>query len=55
VRQKNYSFEALGWRKAEWADHFRRGDLIDLVFTPQINEYRGERLLYLSLEGAKRL
>ena len=55
VRQKNYSFEALGWRRAEWADHFRRGDLIDLVFTPQINEYRGERLIYLSLEGAKRL
>lgn len=54
VRQKDRSFEAIGWRKGDWVDLLRRGDIIDFVFTPQVNEYRGERLIYLSLEGIKK-
>lgn len=55
VKQKNQTFEAIGWQKGESIDYLRRGDMVDLVFTPQINDYRGEKQIYLSLQGIKKV
>ena len=55
VKQKNRAFEAIGWQQGEWSDCLRRGDLVDLVFTPQTNNYRGGQQVYLSLLGIKKV
>ncbi len=53
VNQKGRIFEALGWNRNDWAQSFRRGDIIDLVYSFQFSEYMGEKRLNLSLEDIK--
>jgi len=54
VRQDGRIFEALGWKKGEWADTICKGDVIDLVFSFQISNYLGERKYYLSIEDLRK-
>lgn len=53
VNQKGKIFEALGWNRNDWAQNFRRGDIIDLVYSFQFSEYMGEKRFNLSLEDIK--
>jgi single-stranded-DNA-specific exonuclease len=53
VNQKGRIFEALGWNRNDWAQSFRRGDIIDLVYSFQFSEYMGEKKFNLSLEDIK--
>jgi len=53
VNRKGRIFEALGWNRNDWAQSFRRGDIIDLVYSFQFSEYMGEKRLNLSLEDIK--
>jgi single-stranded-DNA-specific exonuclease len=53
VRQKGRIFEALGWERGEWAQSVQKGDKIDLAYSFQFSEYRGEEKLSLSLEDIK--
>ncbi|NOR54514.1 MAG: single-stranded-DNA-specific exonuclease RecJ, partial [Candidatus Aminicenantes bacterium] len=53
VNQKGRIFEALGWNRNDWAQNFKRGDIIDLVYSIQFSEYMGEKKLNLSLEDIK--
>ncbi len=54
LRQKGRVFEAIGWQKGAWADQLKRGDLLDVVFSPQENEFLGQESLYLSLEDIRK-
>ncbi len=53
VKKDGRVFEALGWRRGEWADQVKTGDRIDLVYTLQMSEYLGEEKLNLSLEDMR--
>jgi single-stranded-DNA-specific exonuclease len=50
LRQNGRVFEALGWRRGDWAERTHRGDLIDVVYSFQYSHYLGEERLNLSLE-----
>jgi single-stranded-DNA-specific exonuclease len=54
AKQNGRTFEALGWEKGEWADSLRKGDEIDIAYSFQFSEYRGEERLYLSLEDIRK-
>lgn len=54
LRQGDRIFEAIGWQKGIWADQLKRGDLLDIVFSPQENEFLGQESLYLSLEDIRK-
>ncbi len=53
LKQNGKMFEALGWRRGDWAEKAKRGDLIDLVYSLQFSHYLGEERLNLSLEDIK--
>jgi single-stranded-DNA-specific exonuclease len=53
VRQKGRIFEALGWERGDWAQSVQKGDKIDMAYSFQFSEYRGEERLNLSLEDIK--
>lgn len=53
LKQNGKMFEALGWRRGDWAEKAQRGDLIDLVYSLQFSRYLGEERLNLSLEDIK--
>lgn len=53
VKQKGRIFEAIGWRRGDWADEIRRGDCLDIAYTLHFSEYLGEERLTLSLEDIK--
>jgi single-stranded-DNA-specific exonuclease len=53
LKQNGRVFEALGWRRSDWATQAQRGDLIDLVYSLQFSHYLGEERLNLSLEDIK--
>ncbi|MDH5383353.1 MAG: single-stranded-DNA-specific exonuclease RecJ [Candidatus Aminicenantes bacterium] len=53
VKKDGRVFEALGWRRGEWADQVKTGDRVDLVYTLQVSEYLGEEKLNLSLEDMR--
>jgi len=53
LRQNSKIFEALGWGKGEWADMIRAGDWVDLAYSLQYSQYRGEERLNLSIEDIK--
>jgi single-stranded-DNA-specific exonuclease len=54
VKQKGRILEALGWEKAEWAQHIQRGDTIDLAYSFQFSEYLGEEKISLNLEDLRK-
>ncbi|MFW6159873.1 MAG: single-stranded-DNA-specific exonuclease RecJ [Acidobacteriota bacterium] len=54
LRQKGRVFEAIGWQKGAWTDQLKRGDLLDVVFSPQENKFLGQESLYLSLEDIRK-
>lgn len=53
VKHQGRVFEALGWRRGDWADEIRRGDYLDIAYTLHFSEYLGEERLSLSLEDVK--
>jgi len=53
VRQNGRRFEALGWGKGEWAEIFRKGNRINLVYSFHFSHYLGEEKLSLSIEDIK--
>ena len=55
ARQKGRVFEALGWGRGSWAEDIQRGDRLDLVYSIQISEYRGEEKMTLSMEDIKKI
>ena len=55
ARQKGRVFEALGWGRGSWAEDIQRGDRLDLVYSIQISEYRGEERMTLNMEDIKKI
>ena len=53
VRQNGRVFEALGWGKADWADSFKKGDRLNIVYSLQFSQYMGEEKMNFSLEDLK--
>ncbi|MFC2158997.1 single-stranded-DNA-specific exonuclease RecJ [Acidobacteriota bacterium] len=53
VRKDGQFFEALCWGRADWADKVSQGDLINLAYTLQFNEYLGKRQLNLNIVDIK--
>jgi single-stranded-DNA-specific exonuclease len=53
VRQNGRIFEALGWGKADWADSFKKGDRLNIVYSLQFSQYLGEEKMNFSLEDIK--
>lgn len=53
VRQNGKIFEALGWGRGDWAEFFRRGNRIDLVYSFHFSQYLGEQKFSLSIEDIK--
>lgn len=53
VRQNGRIFEALGWGKASWADSFKKGDRLNIVYSLQFSQYQGEEKMNFSLEDVK--
>jgi single-stranded-DNA-specific exonuclease len=53
VRQNGRIFEALGWGKASWADSFKKGDRLNIVYSLQFSQYLGEEKMNFSLEDVK--
>ena len=53
IKQDGRIFEALGWRRDDWAENLQRGMAIDLAYTLQLSRYLGEESLSLSVEDIK--
>lgn len=53
VRKDGQFFEALCWGRADWADKVSQGDLINMAYTLQFNEYLGKRQLNLNIVDIK--
>lgn len=53
VKQNGRVFEALGWRRGDWAEIFRRGNRINLAYSFHFSHYLGEEKLALSIEDIK--
>ena len=46
-------FEAMGWRRKDWAEVFEKGDMADIVYSFSHNEYLGKRRLNFVLHDIK--
>ncbi len=46
-------FEAMGWRRKDWAEAFEKGDMADIVYSFSHNEYLGKRRLNFVLHDIK--
>ncbi len=53
VRQGGRIFEALAWRRGDWAEILHRGMEIDLVYTFHFSQFLGEDKLSFSVEDIK--
>lgn len=53
VRQGGRIFEALAWRRGDWAEILHRGMDIDLVYTFHFSQFLGEDKLSLSVEDIR--
>lgn len=53
LQQNGRVFEALGWGRGNWASSLNKGDRIDIVYSLQFSEYRGEERLNLNLQDIK--
>lgn len=53
IKQGGRIFEALGWRREDWAEILHRGMEIDLAYTFHFSQYLGEDKLSFSIEDIK--
>ena len=49
LRQGSYSFNAIFFSATAQSASVAQGDLVDVAFSPQINEFRGERSVQMNL------
>ena len=49
LRQGSYSFNAIFFSATAHSASVAQGDLVDVAFSPQINEFRGERSVQMNL------
>jgi single-stranded-DNA-specific exonuclease len=47
------SWNAIGFRQGQWANRLRQGQLLDVVYTLEFNEWNGERHLQLDLKDLR--
>jgi single-stranded-DNA-specific exonuclease len=47
------SMKAVWFKNGEWADRLQTGDEVDLVYTPKINEWRGNASVELTLKDLR--
>jgi len=45
--------DCIAWGQGDWADTSKPGDYLEAVFTPQINEWNGRRLLQFNLKDLR--
>ena len=45
--------KAVWFKNGDWADRLQSGDEIDLVYTPKINEWRGNASVELTLKDLR--
>ena len=45
--------DCIAWGQGDWADTSRPGDYLEAVFTPQINEWNGRRLLQFNIKDLR--
>jgi single-stranded-DNA-specific exonuclease len=53
VRQGERAWDCIGFGMGEVAPALSRGDLVDLCFTPEFNDFQGRRSLQLRLEDLR--
>ncbi len=46
--------DCIAWGQGDWADRAGPGDRLEAVYTPQINEWNGRRLLQLNVKDLRR-
>ncbi len=49
LRSGRHSFQAIYFSATPEGTCIRQGDLVDVAFTPQVNEYRGERTVQMNV------
>ncbi|HIE50140.1 MAG TPA: single-stranded-DNA-specific exonuclease RecJ, partial [Armatimonadetes bacterium] len=54
VRAGESQFRCLGWRRGMWADWLKPGEQVALSFTPEVDEWQGQRRLQLVIRDLKR-
>ena len=47
------SIEWIWWRSADRLNEFERGDMVDCLFVPEVNEYRGQISLQLTVKDMR--
>ncbi len=45
--------DCIAWGQGDWADTSKPGDYLEAVFTPQINEWNGRRLLQFNIKDLR--
>ncbi len=46
--------DCIAWGQGDWADSAGPGDHLEAVYTPQINEWNGRRLLQFNIKDLRR-
>ena len=46
--------DCVAWGHGDWADRAGPGDTLEAVYTPQVNEWNGRRLLQLNIKDLRR-
>jgi single-stranded-DNA-specific exonuclease len=46
--------DCIAWGQGDWADRAGPGDFLEAVYTPQINEWNGRRLLQLNIKDLRK-
>jgi len=46
--------DCVAWGQGDWADRAGPGDYVEALYTPQINEWNGRRLLQLNIKDLRR-
>ncbi len=46
--------DCIAWGQGDWADRAGPGDFLEAVYTPQINEWNGRRLLEFNIKDLRR-
>jgi len=53
LSQQGREFEAIGFRMADYMEHYRGQNHIDIIYTPQINIWQGRKNLQLNLKDLR--
>ncbi len=53
VMVEGQSIEWIWWRSADRLNEFERGDSVDCLFVPEVNEYRGQVSLQLTIKDMR--